>query len=139
MSPPKNPAMQKLHGRPGPQVKFTCLANPEGWHELAKRYEALLDLPVIVGLTGDKRLALLRHLHTWITTTRKRGPTIYCLEMLRSMPRHEFLAWCPGKLSHAELLAALPQLPFVDIERREGRTFMSLRLAEPDQGRADET
>lgn len=130
MSTPLKEVMQRLHDRPGPQVKFVMYSNPDGWRDLSARYEALLEQPVLAGLTGAKRVALLRHLHIWITTTRKRGPMIYCLEAIRSLPRHEFLAWCPPGLSHAELLAALPQIPIVEIERRDDRTFISLRLGD---------
>lgn len=100
---------------------------PKGWEDVAARYEQLLDgNGPTAGLTGSKRLALLRFLYVWIQRSRKDGASYFSESGILRGQYETFRAWQPSGLPTIELVQSLTQLPIVRCETRKGMRYLCL-------------
>lgn len=100
---------------------------PKGWDDVVARYEAMIhtDEPV-AGLTGVKKLALLRFLYVWIQRSRKDGAKVFSEPGILRGQYDTFRSWQPSGLSAIELVQALTKLPIIRCETRKGTRYLRL-------------
>lgn len=91
------------------------------------RYEQLLeDNGPIAGLTGPKRLALLRFLYVWIQRSRKDGASVFSEPGILRGQYEAFRSWKPAGLSAVELVNSLTLLSIIRCEYRKGVRYLRL-------------
>jgi hypothetical protein len=100
---------------------------PKGWEDVVARYEQMLaaDEP-IAGLTGPKRLALLRFLYVWIQRSRKDGASSFSEMGILRGQYETARSWQPSGISTAELVQSLILLPIIRCEHRKGLRYLNL-------------
>lgn len=100
---------------------------PKGWEDVVARYEAMIaaDEP-IAGLTGAKRLALLRFLYVWIQRSRKDGAKVFSEPGILRGQYEAFRSWQPSGLSAVELVNSLSVLSIIRCEMRKGIRYLRL-------------
>lgn len=100
---------------------------PKGWEEVVARYEQLVDgNGPTAGLTGPKRLALLRFLYVWIQRSRKDGASSFSEPGILRGQYETFRSWQPSGLSTAELVQSLMLLPIIRCETQKGVRYLLL-------------
>ena len=124
----KPPSRQPWHNR--------C---PKGWEDVVARYEELLEgCRPTAGLTGPKRLALLRFLYVWIQRSRKDGATVFSEPGILRGRYEAFRSWQPSGLSAVELVNSLRLLPIIRCEDRKGVRYLRLDFDDLPKSRGQE-
>lgn len=111
---------------------------PKGWDDLVTRYEQLLEENgPIAGLTGPKRLALLRFLYVWIQRSRKDGASVFSERGILRGQYEAFRSWQPSGLSAVELVNSLTLLSIIRCEYRKGVRFLRLDFDDLPKNRGE--